>query len=94
MEPREGNSLPLRNIPLGFTVHNVETTPGSGGKLARSAGTGIQLTAKEDDYAILKMPSGEIRKVHLDMLGDGWHFRKSRLQKYYLGQGWSFTVFG
>lgn len=66
VEPREGNSLPLRNIPLGFTVHNVEITPGSGGKLARSAGTGIQLTAKEDQYAILKMPSGEMRKIHLD----------------------------
>lgn len=65
-EPKIGSSLPLRNIPVGFVVHNVEMTPGSGGKLARSAGVGIQLTAKEGDYATLKMPSGEIRKVHLE----------------------------
>lgn len=66
IEPKVGNSLPLRSIPSGFVVHNVEMTPGSGGKLGRSAGIGIQLTAKEGDYATLRMPSGEIRKVHLD----------------------------
>lgn len=66
IEPKVGNSLPLRSIPSGFVVHNVEMTPGSGGKLGRSAGAGIQLTAKEGDYATLKMPSGEIRKVHLE----------------------------
>lgn len=65
-EPKIGNSLPLRNIPLGFTVHNVEITPGSGGKFARSAGSAVQLVAKSDEYATLKMPSGEIRMVHLD----------------------------
>ena len=65
-EARVGNCLPLRSIPVGFTVHNVEITPGSGGKFARSAGTSVQLTAKGDDYATLKMPSGEIRMVHLD----------------------------
>ena len=61
-----GNCLPLRNIPIGFTVHNVEITPGSGGKFARGAGTSVQLVSKELPYAILKMPSGEMRKVHLD----------------------------
>ena len=62
----------LRNIPVGFTVHNVEITPGSGGKFARSAGTSVQLVAKGDDYATLKMPSGEIRMVHLRLLGNYW----------------------
>lgn len=64
VEVKVGNSLPLRNIPIGFTVHNVEITPGSGGKLARSAGSSIQLVSKEGPYAILKMPSGEMRMVH------------------------------
>jgi large subunit ribosomal protein L2 len=65
-EAKVGNALPLRSIPLGFTVHNVEIKPGSGGKFARSAGTSVQLVAKADEYATLKMPSGEIRMVHLD----------------------------
>lgn len=66
VEAKLGNSLPLRSIPVGFTVHNVEITPGSGGKLARGAGTAIQLVAKTEDYATLKMPSGEVRMVHKD----------------------------
>ncbi len=66
VEAKVGNSLPLRGIPVGFMVHNIEITPGSGGKLARSAGTSCQLMAKADDYATLKMPSGEIRMIHLD----------------------------
>jgi large subunit ribosomal protein L2 len=65
-EPKVGNSLPLRNIPVGFTIHNVELNPGSGGTFARSAGAAVQLVAKGDDYATLKMPSGEIRLIHLD----------------------------
>lgn len=65
-EARVGNCLPLRNIPVGFTIHNVEITPGSGGKFARGAGTSVQLMAKEEEYATLKMPSGEMRMVHLD----------------------------
>lgn len=66
VEARVGNALPLRSIPVGFTVHNVEITPGSGGKFARSAGTSVQVVAKDDEYATLKMPSGEVRMVHLD----------------------------
>ena len=66
VEAKVGNCLPLRNIPVGFTVHNVEIKPGSGGKFARSAGTSVQLMAKADDYATLRMPSGETRMVHLD----------------------------
>ncbi|MDD3397167.1 MAG: 50S ribosomal protein L2 [Clostridia bacterium] len=58
-----GNSLPLENIPLGSTIHNVEFQKGKGGQIARSAGTSIQLMAKEGRYVTLKMPSGEMRKV-------------------------------
>ncbi len=65
-EARTGNALPLRKIPVGFFVHNVELTPGSGGKIARSAGTAAQFVAKTDDYATLKMPSGEMRMVPID----------------------------
>lgn len=66
VEVKPGNAMPLRNIPVGFSIHNVEVTPGSGGKLARSAGSTIQLMAKDGEYAILKMPSSEIRMVPLD----------------------------
>ncbi|HZW61735.1 MAG TPA: 50S ribosomal protein L2 [Candidatus Babeliales bacterium] len=65
-EAKNGNCLPLRNIPVGFIVHNVEITPGSGGKFARSAGTSVQYVAKTEEHATLKMPSGEIRMVPLD----------------------------
>jgi large subunit ribosomal protein L2 len=58
-----GNALPLRNIPLGTMVHNVELKPGKGGQMARSAGAAVQVVAKEGDYCSVKMPSGEIRKV-------------------------------
>ncbi len=57
--------MPLQNIPLGTLVHNVEFEPGRGGKIAKSAGTSAQLMAKEGKYALLKMPSGELRKVRL-----------------------------
>jgi len=60
---KPGNSLPLSNIPLGTIIHNVELKQGRGGQLCRAAGTAIQLMAKEGDYALLKMPSGELRKV-------------------------------
>src|SRR5213595_1185685 len=60
---KPGNNLPLRNIPVGTTIHNVELRPGGGAKLARSAGVGIQLLGREGDYATLRMPSGEIRRV-------------------------------
>jgi large subunit ribosomal protein L2 len=58
-----GNTLPLRNIPTGTTLHNVELTPGRGGQLGRSAGTAIQLVAKEGRYATLRLPSTEMRMV-------------------------------
>lgn len=61
--PEVGNSLQMKNIPLGTNVHNIEMQPGQGGKLVRSAGSSAQLTNKEEAYAILKMPSGELRKL-------------------------------
>ncbi len=61
--PEVGNSLMLKNMPLGTVVHNIELQPGKGGAMARSAGTYAQLNAKEDKYCVLKMPSGELRKV-------------------------------
>jgi len=62
---KPGNSLPLAMIPLGTMVHNVELRVGRGGQLGRSAGASIQLMAKEGDYALLKLPSGELRRVRL-----------------------------
>lgn len=61
--PEIGNALTLKSMPLGTIVHNIELQPGQGGKLVRSAGASAQLTNKEEKYAVLKMPSGEIRKV-------------------------------
>src|SRR3977135_908664 len=61
-----GNALPLKNIPLGTLLHNVELRPGRGGQIARSAGSSVQLVAKEGDYAQVKMPSGEIRKINME----------------------------
>jgi len=61
--PEVGNTLPLKSMPLGTVVHNIELQPGQGGIIARSAGASAQLNAKEEKYAVLKMPSGELRKV-------------------------------
>jgi len=61
-----GNSLPLKNIPLGTTVHNLELRPGKGGQLVRSAGGSAQVVAKEGDYAQVRLPSGEVRRLHID----------------------------
>ena len=61
-----GNSLPLRNIPPGTIVHNVELRPGKGGQMARAAGSEVRLVSKEAGYALLKLPSGEIRRVLID----------------------------
>ncbi len=65
-EIRPGNALPLRFIPVGTVVHNVEMRPGGGGKMARSAGVSVQLIAKEGEYATLRLPSTEMRRVLLD----------------------------
>ena len=62
---RPGNTLPLQNIPLGTHIHNIELQAGKGGQIVRSAGTFAQLMAKEDRYALIKLPSGEVRMVLL-----------------------------
>ena len=62
---RPGNCLPLGSIPAGTAVHNVELQAGRGGQLARSAGSSVQLMTKESEFAVIRMPSGEIRRVHL-----------------------------
>ncbi len=67
--PDTGNAMPLENMPLGTTVHNVEYHPGNGGKLVRSAGSSAQLIAKAEKYVTLKMPSGEIRMVNGKCMG-------------------------
>ncbi len=61
-----GNALPIKNIPVGTVIHNIELRPGQGGKLVRSAGVSAQLMAKEDEYAQVRMPSGEVRKIHIN----------------------------
>ena len=60
---KPGNALPLANIPVGSTVHNIELKPGRGGQIVRSAGMSAQLLAREGDYAQIRMPSGEVRRV-------------------------------
>lgn len=65
---RNGNALPLRNIPTGSQIHNVELRRGKGGQMVRSAGTAAQLMAKGDDYAQVRMPSGEVRRVHIECM--------------------------
>ena len=63
---RVGNSLPLASMPTGTQVHNIELTPGRGGQMVRSAGVSAQLMAKEGDYALLRLPSGEMRRVRIE----------------------------
>lgn len=78
-----GNCMPLKNIPLGTAVHNVELVPGKGGQIVRSAGTSAQLMAKEGDFALLRLPSSEVRKVRdicratIGQLGNVEHESKS-----------------
>jgi large subunit ribosomal protein L2 len=65
---RVGNALPLRNVPTGTQIHNIELRRGGGGQLVRSAGTSAQLMAKSENYAQVRMPSGEVRRIHLDCM--------------------------
>ncbi len=68
VEIKIGNAMKLKDVPLGSLIHNVELKPGKGGQLGRSAGNAIQLTSKEGNYAHLKLPSGEVRMVHLECM--------------------------
>ncbi|MGH7737385.1 MAG: 50S ribosomal protein L2 [Candidatus Tyrphobacter sp.] len=63
---KNGNALPIKNIPVGTVIHNIELRPGQGGRLVRSAGVGAQLMAKEGVYSQVRMPSGEVRMIHVD----------------------------
>ena len=63
---RAGNTLPIRNIPVGSTIHAIEMLPGKGAQIARSAGTSVTLLARESTYAQLRLRSGEVRKIHID----------------------------
>jgi large subunit ribosomal protein L2 len=63
-----GNALPLKNIPAGTFIHNVELRPGKGGQMVRSAGAQAQLVSKDAEYALIKLPSSEVRKVHIDCM--------------------------
>ena len=63
---KDGNTLPLKSIPVGSTIHCVEMKPGKGAQMARSAGTSVQLLAREGAYAQLRLKSGEVRKIHVD----------------------------
>ena len=65
---KAGNAMPLRNIPVGTLVHNIEMKPSKGGQLARSAGSSVQLVAREGEHASLRLRSGEMRKVHIDCM--------------------------
>jgi len=67
-EVRVGNALPLANMPTGTQVHNIELTPGKGGQLVRSAGAAAQLMAKEGEYALIRLPSGEMRRVRIECM--------------------------
>jgi large subunit ribosomal protein L2 len=67
-EIKPGNALPLRNIPAGNTVHNLELQKGRGAQLVRGAGTGAQIMAREGDYVMVRLPSGEVRRIHADCM--------------------------
>jgi large subunit ribosomal protein L2 len=64
--PKVGNAMPLKNVPLGTAIHNIEVRPGTGGKIARSAGQQAVLSNRDGDYALVKMPSGEVRKFRVE----------------------------
>ena len=84
---KPGNALPLENIPTGTLVHNVELKPGKGGQMARSAGSGIQLVAKDSGYATLRLPSGEMRRVMLDVPRDRRPGRQRRARQRHDREG-------
>jgi len=100
-EVRPGNALPLKDIPSGTLVHNIEMEKGKGGQMVRSAGTSAQLMVKEGDYALLRMPSGEMRRVRSDCLATIGQIGNVDHQSIELGKagrkrllGWRPTVRG
>ena len=93
-EIKPGNALPLRNIPAGTMVHAIEMRPGGGAKLARSAGTAVQLMSKEGDLALLRLPSGEMRQVPLDARATIGQVGNVEHDQIKLGRGINKTVAG
>jgi len=100
-EVKPGNALPLSSIPSGTLIHNIELKKGKGGQLVRSAGTSAQLMVKEGDYALLRMPSGEMRRVHGDCMATVGQVGNVDHQNIELGKagrkrllGWRPTVRG
>ncbi len=81
--PKVGNAMPLKNVPLGTAIHNIEVRPGTGGKIARSAGQQAVLSNRDGEYALVKMPSGEIRKFRVEcfctigQVGNAQHMNES-----------------
>ena len=82
VEIKEGNCLPLKNIPVGTNVHNIELKPGAGGQLVRSAGTSAQITSKEETNVQIKLVSGEIRYINKNCLRYSWSIIQLRSKKY------------
>ena len=89
-----GNALPLRNIPPGTTVHNIELQPGKGAQMVRSAGGSAQLVAKEGDYALIKLPSGETRKVLQDCMATIGQVGNTRSRERHHRQGGTHALAG
>lgn len=83
---KSGNALPLSSIPVGTMIHNVELEPGAGGKLARAAGAGVMLMAKEGEYGILKLPSGERRMIHISCRATVGQIGNVDAKNVYLGK--------
>ncbi|MGI6488452.1 MAG: 50S ribosomal protein L2 [Syntrophomonadaceae bacterium] len=81
-----GNALPLQNIPVGSIIHNIELRPGKGGQVCRSAGASAQLMAKEGNYAHIRMPSGEVRLVHLNCRATIGHVGNLDHENIHLGK--------
>jgi large subunit ribosomal protein L2 len=100
-EIKPGNAMPMRNMPTGIEIHNIEVTKGRGGQMVRSAGTAAQLMVKETDYALLRLPSGEIRRVLIDCMATIGKLGNLEHQHISLGKagrkrhmGWRPTVRG
>ena len=101
MDIQVGNALPIANIPVGTIIHNIEMKPGKGAQLVRSAGNGAQLMAKEDKYAQVRLPSGEVRKILMvcrATIGEVGNSEHSNIQIGKAGRkrhmGWRPTVRG
>ncbi|SUC38805.1 50S ribosomal protein L2 [Proteus mirabilis] len=85
---KTGNTLPMRNIPVGSTVHNVEMKPGKGGQLARSAGTYVQIVARDGAYVTIRLRSGEMRKIPSDCRATIGEVGNSEHMLRVLGKSW------